>query len=143
MSIKKTTHFAATALTEIRSNMSAARPVRATAAVTTTATSPRDLRRRHAPYAAAQGRALRDRHHRAVSPPGKQRGGGPHRDVPGGRFRTPRGGHHRGIVGQQGLARHHQRTEQECLRSHRGSAQAPVTGRTLSVCLRGRYLAAP
>ena len=35
--------------------MSAARLVRATAAVTTTATSPRDLRRRHAPYAAAQG----------------------------------------------------------------------------------------
>ena len=38
----------------------------------------RPLQRRHAPYAAAQGRALRDRHHRAVSPPGKQRGGGPH-----------------------------------------------------------------
>ena len=29
-------------------------------------------------YAAAQGRVLRDGHHRAVSPPGEQRGGGPH-----------------------------------------------------------------
>ena len=29
-------------------------------------------------YAAAQGRVLRDRHHRAVSPPRKQRGGGAH-----------------------------------------------------------------
>ena len=37
-----------------------------------------DLRRRHAPYAAAQGRVLRDGHHRAVSPPGEQRGGGLH-----------------------------------------------------------------
>ena len=37
-----------------------------------------DLRRCHAPYAAAQGRVLRDGHHRAVSPPGEQRGGGPH-----------------------------------------------------------------
>ena len=37
-----------------------------------------DLRRYHAPYAAAQGRVLRDGHHRAVSPPGEQRGGGPH-----------------------------------------------------------------
>ena len=36
------------------------------------------FRRRHAPYAAAQGRVLRDCHHREVSPPGKQRGGGPH-----------------------------------------------------------------
>ena len=34
----------------------------------------------------AQGRVLRDGHHRAVSPPGEQRGGGPHRDVSGGRF---------------------------------------------------------
>ena len=31
-----------------------------------------------------------------------------HRDVPGRRFRAPCGGHHRGTVGQQGLARHHQ-----------------------------------
>ena len=37
-----------------------------------------DLRRRHAPHAAAQGRILRDGHHRAVSPPGEQRGGGAH-----------------------------------------------------------------
>ena len=37
-----------------------------------------DLRRRHAPYAKAQGRILRDCHHRAVSPPGEQRGGSPH-----------------------------------------------------------------
>ena len=36
------------------------------------------LRRRHAPYAPAQGRVLRDGHHRAVSPPGEQRGGSPH-----------------------------------------------------------------
>ena len=46
----------------------------------------RPLRRRHAPYAAAQGRVLRDCHHRAVPPPGKQRGRGAHRDVSGGRF---------------------------------------------------------
>ena len=37
-----------------------------------------DLRRRHAPHAAAQGRILRNCHHRAVSPPGEQRGGGAH-----------------------------------------------------------------
>ena len=35
-------------------------------------------------------------------------GGGPHRDVPGRRFRAPCGGHHGGTVGQQGLSRHHQ-----------------------------------
>ena len=29
-------------------------------------------------YAAAQGRVLRDGRHRAVLPPGEQRGGGPH-----------------------------------------------------------------
>lgn len=45
---------------------------------------------------------------------------GPHRDVPGRRFRAPCGGHHRGPVGQQGFARYHQRAEQESLRSHRG-----------------------
>ena len=38
----------------------------------------------------------------------KQRGGGPHRDVPGGRLRATCGGHHRGTVGQQGFARYHQ-----------------------------------
>ena len=54
----------------------------------------------------------------AVSPPGEQRGGGAHRDVPGGCFRAPCGGHHGGTVGQQGLACHHQRAEQESLRPH-------------------------
>jgi len=53
------------------------------------------------------------------------------------------GGHHGGTVGQQGLARHHQRTEQESLRSHRGLAQPPLAGRPLSIRLRGRYLSAP
>ena len=67
-----------------------------------------NLRRRHAPHAPAQGRILRDGHHRAVSPPGEQRGGSPHRDVPGGCFRAPCGGHHGGTVGQQGFARYHQ-----------------------------------
>ena len=43
--------------------------------------------------------------------PGEQRGGSPYRDVPGRRVRAPCGGHHGGAVGQQGLARHHQRTE--------------------------------
>ena len=56
----------------------------------------------------AQGRVLRDSHHRAVSSPGEQRGGGAHRNVPGRRFRAPCGGHHGGTVGQQGLSRHHQ-----------------------------------
>ena len=37
-----------------------------------------DLRRRHAPHAAAQGSIFRNCHHRAVSPPGEQRGGGTH-----------------------------------------------------------------
>ena len=69
-------------------------------------------------YAAAQGRVLRDGHHRAVSPPGEQRGGGLHRDVPGRRFRAPCGGHHRSPVGQQGLACRRQRAEQESLRRH-------------------------
>ena len=32
----------------------------------------------HAPRPPAQGHVLRDCNHRAVSPPGKQRGGGPH-----------------------------------------------------------------
>ena len=65
-----------------------------------------------------KGVSFRNRHHRAVSPPGEQRGGGAHRDVPGGRLRAPGGGHHRSAVGQQGLARHHQRAEQESLRPH-------------------------
>ena len=69
--------------------MSAARAVRATAAATMTPQPHHDLRRRHAPHTAAQGRVLRDRHHRAVSPPGEQRGGGPHRDVPGRCIRLP------------------------------------------------------
>ena len=59
------------------------------------------------PAAPAQGCVLRDGYHRAVSPPGEQRGGGPHRDVFGWRLRAPGGGHHRGVVGQQSLARHH------------------------------------
>ena len=85
-----------------------------------------------------KGVSFRDRHHRAVSPPGEQRRGGTHRDVSGGRLRTPGGGHHGGTVGQQGFARHHQRAEQESLRPHRGLAQPSVTGREVSVCLRGR-----
>ena len=52
-------------------------------------------------------------------------------------------GHHGGTVGQQGVARYHQRTEQESLCSHRGLAQPPVTGRALSIRLRGRHLPAP
>ena len=31
----------------------------------------RPLRRRHAPHAPPQGRILRDRHHRTISPPGE------------------------------------------------------------------------
>ena len=42
-----------------------------------------------------------------------------------------------------GLACHHQRAEQESLRSHRGLAEPPVTGRALSIRLRGRHLPAP
>ena len=80
---------------------------------------------------------------RAVSPPGEQRGGGAHRDVPGGRLRAPGGGHHGGTVGQQGLARHHQRVEQESLCPHRGLAEPPLAGRALSIRLRGRHLSAP
>ena len=67
----------------------------------------------------------------------------PQRDVPGGRLRAPGGGHHGGTVGQQGLARHHQRAEQESLRSHRGLAKPPLAGRPLSIRLRGRHLPAP
>ena len=47
------------------------------------------------------------------------------------------------LWGSKVLARHHQRAEQESLRPHRGLAQPSVTGRALSVCLRGRYLSAP
>ena len=47
------------------------------------------------------------------------------------------------LWGQQGLARHHQRAEQESLRSHRGLAQPTLAGRQISVCLRGWYLPAP
>ena len=83
--------------------------------------------------------AIIERYH----PPGEQRGGGPHRDVPGRRFCAPCGGHHGGTVGQQGFTRHHQRTEQESLRSHRGLAEPPLAGRTLSIRLRGRHLPAP
>ena len=39
--------------------------------------------------------------HRAVPPPGEQRGGGPHRDVSGGCFRAPGGGDHGGTVGRK------------------------------------------
>lgn len=103
----------------------------------------RNLTTSYAPHAAAQGRVLRDSHHRAVSSPEEQRGGSPHRDVSGRRLRAPGGGHHRGTVGQQGVARYHQRTEQESLCSHRGLAQPPVTGRALSIHLCGRHLPAP
>ena len=78
--------------------------------------------------------------HRAVSPPGEQRGGGPHRDVPDRRFRVPGGGHHRGVVGQQGFSRHHQRAEQESLRPHRGLAESPLARQALSIRLRGRHI---
>lgn len=44
-------------------------------------------------------------------------------------FRAPGRGHHRGTVGQQGFARHHQRAEQESLRSHRGLAEPFIAGR--------------
>ena len=75
-----------------------------------------------------------------IEPPGEQRGGSPHRDVPGGRFRAPCGGHHGGTVGQQGLARYHQRAEQESLRPHRRLAEQPHASRALSIRLRGRHI---
>ena len=109
-------------------------PSGATAAAIMTATSPRPPVTSR-PHAAAQVRVLRDSHHRAVSPPGELRGGGPHRDVSGRRFRAPCGGHHGGTVGQQGFARHHQRAEQEILCPHRGLAEPPLCRRTVSVCL--------
>ena len=62
---------------------------------------------------------------------------------PGGRFRAPCRGHHGGTVGQQGLAHHHQRAEQESLRPHRGLAQPPLAGRQVSIRLCGRHLPAP
>ena len=55
----------------------------------------------------------------------------------------PGRGHHGGTVGQQGLARYHQRAEQESLRPHRGLAKPSLAGRALSVCLCGRHLPAP
>ncbi len=56
-----------------------------------------------------KGRVLQDCHHRAVSSPGESSvEEAPHRDVPGGCFRAPCGGHHGGTVGQQGFARYHQ-----------------------------------
>lgn len=39
------------------------------------------------------------------------------------------------LWGQQDLFRHHQRAEQESLRSHRVLAEPPLAGRTVSVCL--------
>ena len=47
------------------------------------------------------------------------------------------------IKGQQGLARHHQRAEQESICPHRGLAKPSLAGRALSVCLCGRHLPAP
>ena len=61
----------------------------------------------------------------------------------GRRLRAPGGGHHGGVVGQQGFSSHHQRAEQESLRPHRGLAKPPLAGRTVSIRLRGRYLPAP
>ena len=46
-------------------------------------------------------------------------------------------------VGQQGLARHHQRAEQESLRPHRGLAESSFTRRPLPIRLRRRHLPAP
>ena len=43
----------------------------------------------------------------------------------------------------EALARYHQRAEQESLRPHRSLAEPSVTGRALSIRLRGRYLPAP
>ena len=119
--------------------MSAARPVRATAAATTTGILPRPPMTLRSTSPDSRACPLR-LPHPAVSPPGEQRGGGPHRDVPGRRFRAPGGRHHRGTVGQQGFARYHQRAEQESLRPHRGLAQSPLAGRALSIRLRGRHL---
>ena len=47
------------------------------------------------------------------------------------------------LWGQQDLFRHHQRAEQEILCPHRGLAEPPLAGRTLSIRLRGRHLPAP
>lgn len=44
---------------------------------------------------------------------------------------------------EQGLARHHQRAEQESLRPYRGLAQPPLAGQAVSVCLCGRHLPVP
>ena len=43
------------------------------------------------------------------------------------------------LLGQQGLARHHQRTEQESLYPHRGLAQLSLAGRQISVRLCRRH----
>ena len=52
--------------------------------------------------------AIIERYRRRESPPGKQRGRGADRDVPGWCFGAPGGGYYRSSVGQQGVSRNDQ-----------------------------------
>ena len=52
-----------------------------------------------------------------------------YRDVSGRCVCAPGGGHHRGVVGQQGVCIHHQRAEQKSLCQHRSLAQSPPAER--------------
>ena len=50
------------------------------------------------PCASSQGHLFRDCHHRALSPPGEQRGRSPHRDVSGRCIRASGRGYYRGSI---------------------------------------------
>ena len=58
----------------------------------------------------------------------KKETGSAHRDVLGGRIGAACRGHHRGALGQQGIAVHDQRTEQEGICEHRELAEAAADG---------------
>ena len=114
----------------------------ATAAATMTATSPRLPATSRSTCLVSRVCPLRSPSSSGIAA-GRAAWRKPSSDVSGRRFRAPCGGHHGGTVGQQGFACYHQRAEQESLRSHRGLAEPPPAGRTLSIRLRGRHLPAP
>ena len=93
------------------------------------------LRRQTPAFAASD---LRDGDHRAL-PPAREFGGrGSDRDVPGRRVGAPGRGHHRGAVGNAGVAEHSVQPEQVDLRQDRSLAASPDRGRA-SVLVPGRH----
>ena len=56
---------------------------------------------------------------------------------------SPGRGYHGSSLGKQGIPGHHQRAEQESIRSYRRLAQPSITGWKVSVCLRRWDLSSP